>query len=189
MFQQFFSSLPNKTGLYGRRDTYRGPPYSSRSYAYRDDEETDQNRDENGLNAQGQVNDYYGLHNNANYKEEANNEDVNYGSQDSSNYDAQRGMPYGNHRTSNYRGQVSSQYGNQGQNPYEDQRSSSYYGNQDTRENNYSNVHSESPYRSRKYYGGSYDIFDAPASAYGPKNGSERCIPKCFAEKGNRVRF
>lgn len=33
----------------------------------------------------------------------------------------------------------------------------------------------------------SYDIFDAPGSALGPRNGSERCIPKCFAEKGDRV--
>lgn len=46
-----------------------------------------------------------------------------------------------------------------------------------------------SPYESRRPYTSNYDIVDGPASALGPKplNGSERCIPKCFAEKGNRV--
>lgn len=44
-----------------------------------------------------------------------------------------------------------------------------------------------SPYQSSRPYSSSYDIFDAPGSAYGPKNGSERCIPKCFGEKGDRV--
>jgi hypothetical protein len=48
-------------------------------------------------------------------------------------------------------------------------------------------TYGSSPYRSSRPYSSSYDIFDAPGSAYGPKNGSERCIPKCFAEKGNRV--
>lgn len=52
-----------------------------------------------------------------------------------------------------------------------------------------SNVYPGSPYRSGRPYSSSYDIYDAPNSAYGPKNGSERCIPKCFAEKGNRVRL
>lgn len=52
----------------------------------------------------------------------------------------------------------------------------------------YSGSRSESsPYENRRPYSSSYDIFEAPASAYGPKNGSERCIPKCFAEKGDRV--
>lgn len=49
------------------------------------------------------------------------------------------------------------------------------------------NTYPGSPYRSGRPISSSYDIFDAPGSAYGPKNGSERCIPKCFAEKGNRV--
>lgn len=44
-----------------------------------------------------------------------------------------------------------------------------------------------SPYRSGRPVDSSYDIYEAPGSAYGPKNGSERCIPKCFAEKGSRV--
>lgn len=44
-----------------------------------------------------------------------------------------------------------------------------------------------SPYQSTRPYSSNYDIFDAPGSAYGPKNGSERCIPKCFAQKGDRV--
>ncbi|ERL93449.1 hypothetical protein D910_10740 [Dendroctonus ponderosae] len=43
-----------------------------------------------------------------------------------------------------------------------------------------------SPYENRRPYVSSYDIIDAPGSAVGPRNGSERCIPKCFAEKGTR---
>lgn len=46
-----------------------------------------------------------------------------------------------------------------------------------------------SPYQNRRPYSSNYDILDAPGSAYGPKNGSERCIPKCFAPKGDRVKI
>lgn len=191
MFQQFFSSLPNKTGLYGRRDTYRGPSYSSRSYGYRDGEETNYRRDGNDLDLRGQLNDYYGSPASANYKGDASNGDVSNDSQGRSSYDNQRDFSYENPRSSTYRGQVISNYGNQAQSSYDDQRGSLFYTNQDASNygNNYSNIHAESPYRSGRPYGSSYDIFDAPASAYGSKNGSERCIPKCFAEKGNRVKY
>lgn len=181
LFQQFFSSLPNKTGLYGRRDTHRGPPYSSRIYGYRDSsagsESADYYREENNLNSQNQGNDYYG-------SPVGGEATSNYDSQNNNGYDSQREYSYGSQSGSNYRG-------NQGQSFYDEQNSSSYYGNQgaSSQGNSYSNTYAGSPYRGGRPYGSSYDIFDAPGSAYGPKNGSERCIPKCFAEKGNRVKY
>lgn len=41
----------------------------------------------------------------------------------------------------------------------------------------------------REQYGSNFETYPAPNSALGPKDqNGERCIPKCFAEKGNRVR-
>lgn len=60
------------------------------------------------------------------------------------------------------------------------------YGSEISRDRYYGSSAS-SPFASQRNPQSSYQIFDAPGSALGPKQGGERCIPKCFAEKGNRV--
>ena len=49
------------------------------------------------------------------------------------------------------------------------------------------NIEKDENYRKDNRYG-SYSAYPAPQSALGPLNkDGERCIPKCFAEKGSRV--
>lgn len=91
-------------------------------------------------------------------------------------YGSQSGSSYGSSQSESASyGSQSGSYGSQSQGSQSSYDSSSY------------GSYDRSPYQNRRPYASSYDIVEAPGSAYGIRNGSDKCIPKCFAEKGNRV--
>ncbi|KAJ8971603.1 hypothetical protein NQ314_000618 [Rhamnusium bicolor] len=123
------------------------------------------------------------------------NQPGSYGSNQSGSYGSNQPDSYGSNQSGSYgsrpAGSSSGSYGSSQSVPYGSLPGSYASGSSGSYGSDQSGTYGSygsSPYQNRRPYSSSYDLFDAPGGALGPKNGSERCIPKCFAEKGNRVR-